>query len=483
LTEVVLAMIQDATEKKKAEEAQFRYASIVDSSEDAIASATLDGVIVTWNRGAQRMFGYSESEVVGKSVSILVPPELSGEEDRILLTLKRGGRIEQFETVRVSKTGTRINVSLSISPIKDSTGTIVGFSGIARDITERKRAEEVRFRHASIVESSEDAIISKNLDGVITGWNAGAERMFGYTESEALGQPIAILIPRQLQDEENKILETLKAGKRIGHYETIRLTKAGTKVNVSLSISPIKDSTGRVVGFSKIARDTTEQKRAEEALSNLTRKLVEAQEQERARLARELHDDITQRLALLAIELEHLKENPSEAKSRIQELQKQTIEISNDVQALSHDLHSSKLEYLGVAAGIKSWCKEFGERRAMRIECSHDVRSPVPAEIGLCLFRVLQEALHNAAKHSGVKRIEVQLYEESGALHLIVRDFGKGFDVAAALKGKGLGLTSMRERVRLANGTIEIESKLKSGTTIHIRVPLRAKNALQRAAG
>jgi len=139
---LVLAMVEDITDKKRAEEARFRNAAIVESCEDAIASVTLDGVIESWNRGAQRIFGYAESEIVGKPVNILVPPERPDEENKILETLKAGGRIDQFETVRVTKTGERINVSLSISPIKDLTGKIVGFSGISRDITERKRAEE-----------------------------------------------------------------------------------------------------------------------------------------------------------------------------------------------------------------------------------------------------------------------------------------------------------------------------------------------------
>jgi len=214
--------------------------------------------------------------------------------------------------------------------------------------------------------------------------------------------------------------------------------------------------------------------------ADLSAKLIEAQEQERARIARELHDDINQRLALLGIELEQLQDNPAEVGSRVQELRKKLSKISSDVQTLSHDLHSSQLEYLGVVAGMKSWCKEFGERQGMQIDCTHDVRSTLPPETGLCLFRVLQEALHNAAKHSGVKRIEVQLREESGEIHLSVRDFGKGFDVEAARRG--LGLTSMRERVRLINGVISIESKPQSGTGIHIRVPLAAAASSRREA-
>src|SRR5262249_34690435 len=152
-------------------------------------------------------------------------------------------------------------------------------------------------------------------------------------------------------------------------------------------------------------------------------------------------------------------ENPSEIKVRVQELQRTLSEISNDVQALSHDLHSSKLEYLGAVAGIKSWCKEFAERQKMQIDFKSDVPGVLPLEIGRSLFRVLQEALYNASKHSGVTRSEVHLREDSGEIHLIVSDSGRGFEVEAALQGKGLGLTSMRERVRLVNGTITIDSK------------------------
>jgi signal transduction histidine kinase len=208
--------------------------------------------------------------------------------------------------------------------------------------------------------------------------------------------------------------------------------------------------------------------------------LIESQEQERTRIGRELHDDINQRLAMLGMELEQLQDNPSELKSRVQELRKQTTELSNDVQALSHDLHSSKLEYLGVVAGMKSWCKDFAERQKLEIDFRSEVSSPLTRELGISLFRVLQEALQNAVKHSGTKRFVVQLREDPSEIHMIVSDSGKGFDVEAAFQGRGLGLTSMRERIRLVNGTIAIESKLMSGTTIQVHVPLGTQKGFQR---
>jgi signal transduction histidine kinase len=237
-------------------------------------------------------------------------------------------------------------------------------------------------------------------------------------------------------------------------------------------------------GYIGIAVDVTECKQAERALLEVNRRLIEAQEQERARIGRELHDDVNQRLAMLAIELQRLQDSPSEVRSRVQELRKQTTEISNDVQALSHELHSSKLEYLGAVGGMKSWCREFGERQGLQIEFkSPESQMSLPPEVGLCLFRVLQEALHNAAKHSGVKRIEVQLLEDSGEIHLVTSDLGRGFDLETAMQGPGLGLTSMRERVRLVDGMIEIQSTPMGGTTIHVLVPLRSEHDSQRAAG
>jgi PAS domain S-box-containing protein len=247
-------------------------------------------------------------------------------------------------------------------------------------------------------------------------------------------------------------------------------------------VRPWKTPEGAVGGILIFAEDITHRKQMEEALSGMSRKLIESQEQERARIGRELHDDINQRLAMLAIELQQLQENPSEVSNRVQELRREITDISSDVQALSHELHSSKLEYLGVVAGIKSWCKEFSERQKMEIDFKNEVSSTLPFEVGLSLFRVIQEALHNAQKHSGVKRIEVQLREDSGEIHLLVSDLGRGFDLETAMKGRGLGLTSMEERVRLVRGTIEIQSKPMGGTSIHVRVPFGSEQNFQRHA-
>jgi PAS domain S-box-containing protein len=245
---------------------------------------------------------------------------------------------------------------------------------------------------------------------------------------------------------------------------------------------------GSFAGYIGSCIDVTDRKLAEDALTNMSGKLLEAQEKERARIARELHDDINQRLALLGVDLGQAEENhpelPPDVLDWMHNLQRQTMQISSDVEALSHELHSSKLEYLGAIGGMKGWCKEFSEHQGLQIEFkSPESQISLPQEVGLCLFRVLQEALHNAAKHSGVKRIEVQLREDSGQIHLVVSDSGRGFDRETAMQGRGLGLASMQERVRLVNGTIEIQSKPMGGTTIHVRVPFGSEKFSERAVG
>jgi len=227
----------------------------------------------------------------------------------------------------------------------------------------------------------------------------------------------------------------------------------------------------------------TDAQHTQASLHRLSANLINAQEQERTRIGRELHDDVNQKLAMLSIGLHDLRENPPDLHSRLQSLQDEVNDISSDVEALSHELHSSKLEYLGVIPGIKSWCREFGNRYGIEIDFKSDVISVVPFEIGVSLFRILQEALHNAAKHSGAKHVEVRMTEDTNEIRLTIDDSGKGFDVEAATQEKGLGLVSMRERARLVNGRMEIRSKSMGGTRIDVRVPFETERTRRRAAG
>lgn len=237
--------------------------SIIESSDDAILSKDLNGNVTSWNAAAQRIFGYNAQEMVGKSILKLIPPHLHTEEDIILSQLRKGIRIEHFETIRMRKDGVLIDVSLTISPIYNSFGEITGISKIARDVTKYRKAEKDKMRLNAIVESSEDAIISKDFDSKITSWNQAAERIFGYSADEMIGQSILTVIPIERHNEEPIIISQLKKGIRVDHFETERLRKDGTLINVSLTISPIKDAVGNIIGVSKIARDVTYRKQLE----------------------------------------------------------------------------------------------------------------------------------------------------------------------------------------------------------------------------
>jgi len=248
------------------------------------------------------------------------------------------------------------------------------------------------------------------------------------------------------------------------------------------------DRNGAMVRMIGMIADISEQKLAEEALSGLSRKLIEAQETERARIARDLHDDIGQRLALLSVTLEGMRYVAPDAKNeisnRVDELRKQILDISASVHALSHQLHSSQLRHLGLVNAIRGFCMELSEQQNVSIDFVWmDVPETIPQDISLCVFRVLQEALHNAVKHSSVSHFGVELRGASDAVHLTVRDSGIGFNPEAAMKGHGLGLTSMRERLKLVDGQFSIESQPMRGTTIHAFVPLNSEGTSARALG
>lgn len=248
----------------------LRFASIIESTEDAIVSKDMNGTILTWNQGAAAIYGYTAEEMVGQSIKLLVPPDRLDEEESILAQIQAGQRVHHFETIRIRKGGAPLHVSLTISPIRDGE-RIAGASHVARDISERKRLELANAQLAAIVESSEDAIISKDLNGVIQTWNASACRIYGYSADEVAGRRITFLLPPGREDEEEQILEKIRRGGRVDHFETTRLRKDGVVIHVSLSISPIKNREGAMVGASHVARDITGQKEFERQLRQTQR--------------------------------------------------------------------------------------------------------------------------------------------------------------------------------------------------------------------
>ena len=501
---LLIAMVEDITDKRRAEEAGFRHFAIVESSGDAIISKNLDAVIVSWNASAQRIFGYTESEAVGQPITILIPPESWAEENEILERLKAGERIEYYETTRVTKAGKKVAVSLTISPIKDSCGGLVGFCKLAHDITERKRAEQVLHEanraleaQTVVLQSREELlkIFVKHAPAAVAMLDRDMRYLqvsdrwysdFSLDSSEMRGRSHYEIFP-DIPERWKQIHRRALAGETV-RAEEDPWDREGRTTWLRWEIRPWLNEGGVQGGILIFSEDITHRKNAEEERLGMSRRLMEAHEQERARIGRDLHDDVVQRLALLAIELEDIQrdvpDSAGELGRRIGDLQNQTTQITNDVQLLSHELHSSKLEHLGIVGAAKNFCKEFSEGQKVEIDFqSHDLPPTLPTEPSLSLFRVLQEALRNAAKHSGVKRFEVRLWGSRGAINLTICDLGTGFDQEAALKSTGLGLTSMQERLRLVDGELSINSQPKGGTTIHARVSFDSSSDSAQAAG
>ncbi len=260
--DIVQPMLQNIMEGGGVEQAQLLWA-MFESSEDAIIAKSLDGTICTWNEGATGMYGYSAADTIGHSITMLCPPDRRGEIDDILEKIARGERIAHYETVRQRKNGESFPVSVSISPIRDRSGKIVGASSIARDMSVQRQAAQSLARLASIVEFSHDAMLTLNLEGLITTWNAGAERIYGYTAAEIVGRHGDLLVPAGRRTDVRNILTTLAEGEQMEEFQAELVRKDGTTVMVMVTLASIADKAGTITGLSAVVRDITAQQRAD----------------------------------------------------------------------------------------------------------------------------------------------------------------------------------------------------------------------------
>ena len=659
----VLPVAAHATPLARADEIRLRYAAIVESSHDAIIAKTLDGVISAWNAAAERMFGYTEHEAIGQPITLIVPPDLYDEEHDILRRLRAGERVEHYETVRVTKSGERLDVSLTISPLRDSLGRIVGCSKIARDITKAKQAAAA-LRHSEqrlarevagaktlqsistrlISEATPESLYAQILGAAmelmasdcasfqmlaadhaslrLLAWRnfhpdsaafwewvevgAGStcgkalrdnervvvadieasEVMAGTADQQEYrrsgiravqstplrsrsGRPLGMLsthwrTPHRPTEEDFRFFDVLArqaadlierslaeealresderfrfiantapvmiwmsdAEKRVtylnqtwldytewpvdaalGHrwveilhpddvercravYEKAfelrepyrleyRLRRRDGEYRWVLTVGvPRYDADGSFAGYIGTAVDIGERKLAEEALSTVSQKLIEAHEEERARIARELHDDISQQLALVSVRLDCMRRRPlasaGDLNQEIGDLYQQIGNLASDIQALSHDLHPPKLALMGLESAVVGFCEDLSKRHGVTIDVHcENIPAALPQEISLCVYRVLQEALQNVVRHSVSRHAHVSLNGQVNTITLTVKDSGAGFDPHEAMRGSGLGLTSMTERLKVLGGQLSIHSERGRGTMIHAVAPLR----------
>lgn len=591
---------RDITHLKQAEEVQERLAAIVESSEDAIIGKTLEGIITDWKPAAERMFGYTAEEVIGKPKTILFPPDRLEEEVEILQRLRQGIRTEHIETIRVRKDGKQIKVSITVSPIKNANGQIAGAATIIRDVTEqrrleeerryvmaeahcllwhadikasdhahrlhwefhvpdpeaaqrflplpvetgdtyigawfrgrlledrnecdrrgaaavragrsyqqefrildanrqvhwlhedvhvetiepgkrwraiavciditdRKRMEQERLRLAAIVESSNDAIIGKDLNGVITDWNPAAERMFGYAAEEVIGKPKTILFPLDRVGEEDALLARLRRGERIDPFESVRVRKGGRSLDVSLTISPIKDSRGHIIGASTIARDITAHKAANREIERLNARLMRAMQ--------ETHHRVKNNLQLICAILdmaamEHADALPiSEAKRLNQQVM--TLAAIHDI--LTHTAqfsgeHSDEISSYEVLHRLLTMLQTTGERSQLEYDIQ-DVRLSVRQATALAL--IVNELVSNSIKHGGHEaRVTYRTLDHAAQLQ--VEDNGTGFPVPFELHAcanTGLTLVENLARHDLA-GTLCFENREQGGARVSLTMPL-----------
>jgi PAS domain S-box-containing protein len=465
--------------------------SVIASSDDAIISKDLNGIISSWNEGAHRIFGYEADEIVGQSILRLIPQELHHEEEIILAKLRAGQRIDHFETIRVRKNGERFHISVTISPIKDDNGVVVGASKIARDISERRRADESRFRLAAIVDSADDAIIGKDLNGIITSWNGGAQRLFGYEEKEIIGQSILRLIPENLRHEEDEILRKIRAGEKIEHYETTRASKSGETREVAITISPIRNADGQVVGASKIARDISDRKKVE-------RMAIEAEKiattgRMAAAIAHEINNPLASVLNLIYLvrqgglskeDVQNCLTTAEGELERVSHIARQTLGYYRDTGKPS-EVHLSDL-----MGNVLSVYKSKLLTHSIVVDAKYGDLMKIsvhPGEIIQVFSNIVSNAI-DAMPHGGklsISMTQAKTTEREG-LQISVSDTGHGipseclgkvfepFFTTKGNLGTGIGLWVARQLVERHGGQISILSSTgpaDSGTKVAIDLP------------
>src|SRR6202171_6494132 len=508
---------KDVSERTQAERAGDLLAAIVDSSDDAIISKTLDGVITSWNKSAERMFGYTREEAVGPHITLIIPEDRRDEEAKIVGRLRRGERVDHFETVRRRKDGTLIDLSLTISPVKDAAGRVVGASKVARDITERKQAEQALAERARLLDLSNDAILVRDGTDRITYWNQSASELYGYRREEAVGRVSHELLRTEFPEPLERITEQLHHDNR-WNGELIHRHKDGDRIVVASRWALDRDDGGNRKYILETNNDITQQKRSEQALREseerlrtlcdgleiqvrartqeleqrnveimqqseqlreLSYRLLKTQDDERRRIARELHDSAGQLITVLGMNLagiaQRVGQNPSLSET-VEDTQNLVQQLSREIRTTSYLLHPPLLDENGLSQAIHWYMQGLKERTDLEIELSvPEEFGRLPADLELTIFRIVQEGLTNIHRHSGSKTATIGLSRNADGVLLRIEDHGKGISpeklVAIRAQRTGVGITGMRERVRHLKGVMDIQSN-GAGATVSVTFPV-----------
>jgi PAS domain S-box-containing protein len=456
------------------------YRMLVEAMSEGAATLSRDGDVLYSNRRFAEMVRRPAGKVVGIAVHSLVEETERDRFGAFLAAAQKGTAKGEFNLR--SSDGSLVPVQLSVSRFRGYEGHALGM--VVTDLSEQKRrhAEETRLQLAAIVESSQDAIIAKTLDGKIVSWNRGAEGIYGYTADEAMGQSISILLPAGREDELPAIMERIRHGKKVEHYETKRRRKDGTVIDVSLAVSPIKTPDGETVGASAVARNITERKQAEEIKQAeamhrlLLERVLSAQEEERRRIARELHDEAGQLLTSLLVGLRTLEDsrNIADARAKGHRLREITAQAIDEVGRLARGLHPTVLDDHGLGVALSRYVTEYAKAHNIGVDLTPSEwdSGALPHAVQIGLYRILQEALTNVARHSGAKAVSIRCARSATALQVTVTDNGRGFDTKAEIVSSShLGIQSMRERASMLGGTVSFASK-GTGTRILVEIPL-----------
>jgi len=482
----VLESNRDITEANRAVETQSRLAAIVESSDDAIVSKDLGGIINSWNKAAERMFGYTANEAIGQHITLIIPPDRNDEEKDILARIGRGERIEHFQTVRQRKNGTQLHVSVTISPVRDASGRVIGASKVARDITAQKQIEqalrESEQRYQAATDASPVMIWMAGTDGLCHYFNKGWLDFVGRTlEQEAGNGWTQNIHPNDLDHCLKVYVDNFDARASFEMEYRMRHHSGQYRWIFDRGV-PRYTPDGTFEGYVGGCLDIHDRKEATEKIriADESLRLVRAQDEERRYIAREFHDSAGQTLTVLGLSLAQLVQKAQmiapELAQEGREIEDIVQQLHREIRTTSYLLHPPLLDEAGVKPALSWYVQGVEERSGIAIDFEiAEGFGRLPAEMELAIFRVVQECLTNIHRHAESKTAHIRVERERTSVRIEVRDKGKGISpqrlAEIRTQGSGVGVGGIRERLRRFHGEMKIESN-GSGTVVSATIPI-----------